>query len=58
MDKILQRGTGSENPLQDRVIPWTRLNVPRHNPVDVSWHLARVLKRSEKENLLLPGISN
>ena len=40
MDKIFQHGVASGDPLQDRVILWTRLSVPRHNPIDVEWDLA------------------
>ncbi len=37
---IFQHGVASGDPLQDRVILWTRLTVPVHNQVDVEWELA------------------
>ncbi len=40
MEKIFQHGIASGDPLQDRVILWTRLSVPRHDPIDVIWELA------------------
>src|SRR5258706_16306424 len=40
MEKIFQHGIASGDPLQDRVVLWTRLGVPRHDPIDVTWELA------------------
>ncbi len=37
---IFEHGVASGDPLQDRVILWTRVTVPRPNPVDVQWEIA------------------
>lgn len=40
MEYIFQHGIASGDPLQDRVILWTHISAPRHNPIDVTWELA------------------
>jgi alkaline phosphatase D len=38
---IFQHGVASGDPLQDRVMLWTRLTLPQAGPVDVTWELSR-----------------
>jgi alkaline phosphatase D len=40
MNDIFQHGIASGDPLQDRVILWTRVTVPHQNDVEVNWEIA------------------
>jgi alkaline phosphatase D len=37
---IFQHGVASGDPLQDRVVLWTRVTVPHADPVELTWELA------------------
>jgi len=38
---VFRHGVASGDPLQDRVVIWTRVSMPTPDPVDVTWTFAR-----------------
>ncbi len=40
MENIFQHGVASGDPLQDRVILWTRLTVPNQDSMELTWEIA------------------
>ncbi|MBI3739927.1 MAG: PhoD-like phosphatase N-terminal domain-containing protein, partial [Chloroflexi bacterium] len=40
MENIFQHGVASGDPLQDRVILWTRLTIPQQDSIELTWEIA------------------